>query len=179
MFPDCSWESLNQPHQWCERLGGFPVLFTLADSGSDLWFSSLAVLIGLSTCSLGCTFSLCADSFPAECPPSCPSLWSTYPLIRFLLPTLLYTCADQLLAIWNIQWPIKALSPTILSSQAFTTCLLALPPTPAVGKLLVLIIPRISEFFRARKDWEFNLIFYAILSQGYSYYVCGWRHGCR
>ena len=66
--------------------------------------------------------------------------------IQFLLPTLPCSCVGQISAIWSIQWSIKALCPTLLSQQVFTTRLLTSPPTLTVGQLWVLSIPRTSEF---------------------------------
>lgn len=53
-----------------EEASLFSSFFPLADSGSDLWFFILAVLICSCTSSSGLRVSFCGDSFPAECPPS-------------------------------------------------------------------------------------------------------------
>lgn len=107
MFPNCFSESLNQAHEGYKRLHSFLVLFTVADSGSDLWHSILVVLIGISACLWGCVFSLCADSFPAEWLQSGPSLWATYLLHLVSCPLFLVPVLTTSHLIWNIQWSIS------------------------------------------------------------------------
>lgn len=142
------WRKPGPTSRMVEEASLFSSFFTLADSGNDFSFFILAVLICSCTSSSGLHVSLCGDSFPAECSPAVLLVFFTW----LLLPTLPCTCVDQLSAVWNIQGSIKALSPPFLSQQAVTTYVLTPPPTPALGQLLVLIVPRISELFRDRKE---------------------------
>lgn len=143
------WRKLESTHWWCKRIPGFLVHFALAVSRVIYDFPSWLFWLVALPVPLDWMFYLCVILLLQSDPKAALISGLLILFIWLLLPTHLALCTPTLSC---LEYSVIHMNPFPTVESAHVCYVLTLPPPPTVGQLLVLIIPTVSECFRARKE---------------------------